>query len=60
MLNRDSILWYLIVLGAVLAYLQSTESPADWHYDDWIKAASFVVATIAGKLSSSPLPGAKS
>lgn len=59
MLNRDSIIWYLVVFGAILTYLQQVPSPAEWAYADWIKAASFVVATIAGKLSSSPLPGAR-
>ncbi len=53
--SRDSLLWGLGIAAAVLTYLAASPSPAEWDYQGWIKAVSFAVATIAGKLASSPL-----
>lgn len=54
--SRDSWVWWLGIAGALLVYLGASEAPTLWHYDDWIKALAFVVATAAAKLSTSPLP----
>lgn len=56
MLTRDSVLWWLAILGAVATYLASSEPPTHWTYHQWIQAAMFIVATVSGKLASSPLP----
>ena len=58
-LTRDSWLWTLSILSAVVVYLSNAATPVDWNYNDWLKAASFVVATISGKLATSPLKGAR-
>lgn len=55
--TRDSMIWWLGIIAAVLAYLSASESPAVWAYTDWVQAAAFVVATISGKLATSPLRG---
>jgi len=54
--GRDSWLWFLGIVAAVLTYLAAAPPPTTWTYPEWVQAAAFVVATIAGKLSSSPLP----
>jgi hypothetical protein len=56
--HRDSAIWTLSIVAAVLTYLGAAPHPAEWTYTQWIQAASFVVATLAGKLASSPLAGA--
>lgn len=56
-MNRDSVLWGLGIVAAVLTYLGAAPSPVEWSYAEWIKAIAFCVATLAGKLSSSPLAG---
>lgn len=57
-LTRDSWVWWLAIAASVLTYLAAAEPPTVWGYTDWIKALSFAVATISGKLATSPLPGA--
>lgn len=55
--TRDSVIFWLAILGAVITYLMSAGAPpGQWTYQDWLQAASFVVATLAGKLATSPLP----
>jgi hypothetical protein len=56
MFTRDSALWWLAIVGAVVTYLASAEPPTHWTYHQWIQAAMFVVATVSGKLANSPLP----
>lgn len=53
--GRESWIWYLGIVSAVLVYLSQSEPPASWDYAQWIQAAAFVVATISAKLSLSPL-----
>jgi hypothetical protein len=55
--TRDSIVWWLGIVGAALLYLSQGDAPTQWTYADWIKAASFAVATVSGKLATSPLKG---
>ena len=57
MITRDSWLFTLAILSAVIVYLSNAPNPVDWNYNDWLKAASFAVATISGKLATSPLKG---
>lgn len=57
MLTRDSIIWGLTIAGAVVAYLIGAgEPPTGWAYGEWLQALSFIIATISGKLATSPLP----
>lgn len=54
---RDSIVWWLAIIGAAVTYLISAgEPPPQWDYQQWLQALSFGVATIAGKLATSPMP----
>lgn len=57
-LTRDSMLWWLGIIGAVLTYLAASPPPTAWSYAEWVQALAFVVATVSAKLASSPLPGA--
>lgn len=55
--TRDSILWWLAISASVLTYLISAEnSPNQWNYKEWLQAIAFSIATLSGKLASSPLP----
>ena len=56
-MNRDSVLWGLGIVAAVLTYLGAAPSPVDWTYGQWVQAAAFVVATVSAKLATSPLKG---
>lgn len=57
MFTRDSVIWGLAILGALLTYLvQVGTPPTEWPYSEWVKALAFLVATLAGKLATSPLP----
>lgn len=56
MFTRDSVVWWLAILGAIATYLGSTTTPTDWDYRQWIQAGAFLVATLSGKLATSPLP----
>lgn len=56
-ITRDSIGWWLGIAGAVLTYLLASPAPTEWAYPDWLRAVAFVVATVSGKLATSPLKG---
>ena len=58
MLNRDSLVWWLGIAGAVVLYLSNADPPTLWTYNDWLQALAFAIATAAAKLATSPLPGA--
>lgn len=58
MWNRDSWLWWLGIASAVVLYLTQAAPPTEWGYQDWLKALAFAIATISGKLATSPLAGA--
>lgn len=55
-LGRDSVVWWLGVIAAVLAYLSQEPAPNAWTWAQWIQLASFVVGVVSAKLSTSPLP----
>lgn len=57
MVTRDSAVWWLAIVGAVLTYLAAAPPPTVWTYGEWVQALAFGVATISGKLATSPLPG---
>ena len=58
MLTRDSALWTVAALAAVVGYLiTAREPPTAWSYQEWLQACAFVLAWLAGRLSSSPLAG---
>ena len=58
--TRDSKIWTLMTLGAILGYLSTTENPMTWDYAQWIQAGLFIVAWATGKLANSPLKGVPS
>lgn len=58
MLTRDSVVWTLGFFAASVGYLVTAETPPTaWTYPQWLQAASFVLAWVMGRLSSSPLAG---
>ena len=57
MWTRDSWVWGLGIVGAALTYLLAADPPSTWDYYEWLRAAAFVVATVSGKLATSPLRG---
>lgn len=57
MFTRDSIVWWLAIIGAIVTYLiGSGKPPTDWNYGEWLQAVAFIIATVSGKLATSPLP----
>lgn len=58
-LSRDSLLWWLLMAGAVVGYLANASSPDTWTWSQWMQALSAVIGIVAGKLATSPLAGAK-
>ncbi len=59
MITRDSLVWIVAALGALVTYLVNADTPpTEWHYAQWLQFGSFVLAWVAGKLSSSVLAGA--
>ena len=60
MLTRDSWFWFLGFLAAAVGYLITTQTPPTlWGYLDWLNAVAFVLAYLLGRMSASPLAGAK-
>ena len=55
--SRDSVLWWLGIAAAILAYLSQSANPVEWVYADWIKASAMLVGIISAKLATSPLAG---
>lgn len=58
MLTRDSIIWTIGLLAAIAGYLVTAQTPpTQWTYMQWLQAATFILAWVMGRLSSSPLAG---
>ena len=56
--TRDSAVWWLGIVGAVVTYLAASRPVPEWDYYAWLQAVAFAVATVSGKLATSPLAGA--
>src|SRR3990172_195391 len=56
-LTRDSALWTVLIIGAVLAYLGTMPPPTQWTYTQWVQSLSALVAAIAGGPRNAWLPG---
>lgn len=56
--TRDSMIWWVLMIGAVLGYVATLPAPTTWSYEQWMNAAVVIVGIIAGKLATSPLAGA--
>lgn len=57
MMNRDSAVWGLAIIGALMAYLIGAQvPPTEWTYMQWLQFVAAAVATLSGKLATSPLP----
>lgn len=57
-LTRDSAVWWLLIVGAVVTYLSQMPPPVDWTWAQWMQSIAALVGIIAGKLATSPLRGA--
>lgn len=57
-MNRDSLLWWIVIAGAVFTYMASMPSPMEWTWNQWMASGAAMAGIIAGKLSTSPLKGA--
>ena len=55
--TRDSFVWWLGILGGVVVYLAAASPVPEWDYYAWLQFVAFVVATVSGKLATSPLAG---
>lgn len=59
-MNRDSVMWSLVILAAAGAYLATMPPPTEWTWAQWCQTVAALAGIVAGKLSTSPLPGAPS
>lgn len=59
MLNRDSLLWWIVIVGAAATYLGSMPEPWLWTWAQWMQTVAALTAVVAGKLATSPLPAGK-
>lgn len=58
MITRDSWVWIVAALGALVGYLVTAQTPpTEWGYMEWLQFVSFGLAWAAGKLTGSPLAG---
>lgn len=56
-LSRDSALLWLAIIGSLAVYLGAAGPPTLWTWSQWMQFVAACVATVSGKLASSPLPG---
>lgn len=57
-MTRDSVVWTLAILGALVTYLLSAGAPpTEWTYQQWLQFVAAAIATVSGKLATSPLKG---
>lgn len=59
-MNRDSVLLWLGIIGGILGVLvaQLDALPFSPEVKTWITILASLLATVSGKLATSPLPGA--
>jgi hypothetical protein len=57
MFNRDSLLWWLVVIGSVAGYFATLPAPTLWSWAQWMNAVVVVTGLVAAKLSGSGLAG---
>jgi hypothetical protein len=58
-LTRDSLVLWLGIFGSLAAYFAVAEhSPDQWNWHEWMQFAVATIGVVAGKLATSPLPGA--
>lgn len=57
-MTRDSILWWIVIVGAAATYLATMPEPWQWTWAQWMQTVAALAATVAGKLATSPLKGA--
>lgn len=56
-LTRDSLLWFVALGAAIIAYLVSAKTPpTQWSYNEWLQAAAAAFGILTAKLQASPLP----
>lgn len=57
MLNRDSILWWLVIIGSVAGYLATVPPPTQWTWAQSMNAIVVICGLVAAKFSGSGLAG---
>jgi len=57
MISRDSIVLWLPIGAALVAYLLAADLPTQWDYYAWLQFVAAVIATASAKLMTSPLKG---
>lgn len=56
-LTRDSLVLWLAVAGTIVGYFAAADSPPTvWTWHEWMQFGVMLIAFIAGKLQTSPLP----
>ena len=59
MLNRDSILWWLLIIGSIAGYLATVPPPTEWSWAQSMNAVVVIAGLMAAKLSGSGLAGSQ-
>lgn len=61
MVTRDSFVWWIGILFAVIVGVATVADPAAYGIPEWalpyLRLAALIVGIISGKLATSPLPG---
>jgi uncharacterized membrane protein YeaQ/YmgE (transglycosylase-associated protein family) len=57
MFNRDSILWWIVIIGSVAGYLATVPPPTAWTWGQSMNAVVVICGLLGAKLSGSGLAG---
>lgn len=61
MFNRDSVVWWVGIVGAVIVGLATLADPATYGIPAWLmpylRLGALIVGIVSGKMATSPLPG---
>ena len=57
MINRDSFVLVLVILGSIAGYFATLPPPWEWPWAQWMNFVVFASGLIAAKLSASILSG---
>ena len=59
MLNRDSLVWWLVLVASLIGYLIAAQVPPwQWTYMAWLQFLAAFIGWLIGYLQGSPLAGA--
>lgn len=60
LISRDSVVWWLGMVAAVITAIVANIDQFDWFSEDarkWLTLVSLIIGVISGKMATSPLPG---